>query len=286
MKILVLGVTGMLGSAVYKLLSESSTLDVHGTARGAVYKKYFSEDLAKNVISGIDVLNTPELQTLVQKIKPNVIINCVGLVKQLAESKDPLVCLPLNSMLPHQLVAIAKTIDARVVHISTDCVFSGDKGLYVESDFSDADDLYGRSKYIGELRDFKNAITLRTSIIGHEVSSNRSLVDWFLAQNQKVKGFRKAIFSGLPTIEMARVIRDYVLPKPELHGLYHVSAKPINKFDLLSLVAKVYKKDIEIVPNDDVQVDRSLNSDRFSIDSGYVAPEWPALIEKMHTSKI
>jgi len=159
-------------------------------------------------------------------------------------------------------------------------VFSGSKGNYLESDFPDADDLYGRSKLMGEV-DYPHAITLRTSIIGHELTGQRSLVGWFLAQQKSVKGFTKAVFSGLPTIELARVVRDVVLPRPELCGLYHVAAKPINKFDLLSLVATTYGKEIEITADESLVIDRSLNADRFKKVTGYIAPEWPELVRRM-----
>ncbi|MBC7419423.1 MAG: SDR family oxidoreductase [Bdellovibrio sp.] len=286
MRVLVLGVTGMLGSTVFKLLSESSAHEVYGTARSNTYQNYFSKDQVSKIIADVDVLNFSELNRTIEKLKPEVIINCIGLVKQLAEVKDPLVCLPLNSMLPHQLIQVATKINARVIHISTDCVFSGKNGHYLETDFPDAEDLYGRSKYIGELQDFKNAITLRTSIIGHELHSNRSLVDWFLSQKNNVKGFRKAIFSGLPTIEMAHIICDFVMTKPDVYGLYHVSAAPINKYDLLKLVAEVYQKQIEITPDDTVQIDRSLDSKRFTAATGYQAPAWPELIQRMYKNKI
>lgn len=282
MRILVLGISGMLGSCVFRTLAKNRHFDVHGTLRSDSLKAHFSSESQKNIISGIDVLDIEKLENVVQKLKPEVIINCVGLVKQLAQSKDPLVALPLNAMMPHQLVKIAEQNKARVIHISTDCVFSGKKGNYLETDFSDAEDLYGRSKYLGELNDFSNAVTLRTSIIGHEISTNKSLIDWFLSQQGRVKGFRQAIFSGLPTVEMAHIIENYVIANPELNGLYHVSAAAINKYDLLKLVAEVYKKNIEIIPDDELKIDRSLVSTRFTQATGYKAPAWPELIKKMH----
>lgn len=284
MRILILGVSGMLGSTLFRQLSANSKLDVYGTVRGEDLKKHFTSPLQSKMITGLDVLNTDSLEKTLRELKPQVVINCVGLVKQLADSKDPLLTLPLNSMLPFQLLHIATSIGARVIHISTDCVFSGRQGMYRETDLPDAEDLYGRSKCIGELNDYKHAITLRTSIIGHELTTHKSLVDWFLSQEGTTKGFRNAIFSGLPTIEMAHIIENYVLPRPELHGLYHVSAAAINKYDLLKLVAEVYGKKIQINPDDQLKIDRSLNSERFTQDSGYKAPEWPVLINKMYES--
>jgi dTDP-4-dehydrorhamnose reductase len=202
----------------------------------------------------------------------------------LAEANNPLLAVPINTLLPHRLAALCSVSGARLVHISTDCVFSGSKGGYLESDFPDAYDLYGRSKLLGEV-DYPNAITLRTSIIGHEISGSRSLVGWFLAQEGRVKGFTRAKFSGLPTVELARVVRDFVLPRPELHGLYHVAAEPIDKFKLLMLIAQVYGKKIEIIPDNDFAIDRSLNGERFKAATGYVAPSWQTLIERMHAQR-
>ena len=213
-------------------------------------------------------------------MRPDVVVNCVGLVKQLADANDPLQAVPINTLLPHRLAALCLATGARLVHISTDCVFSGAKGNYLETDFPDAYDLYGRSKLLGEV-DYPHAITLRTSIIGHELSGHRSLVNWFLAQQGAVKGFTRAIFSGLPTVELATVVRDFVLPLKELHGLYHVSAKAINKFDLLQLLAKAYGKNIEIIPSANLVIDRSLNSSRFKDATGYLSGEWSTLVQRM-----
>lgn len=286
MKVLVLGVTGMLGSTVYKYLVESPRLDVFGTARSSLYKDYFSTQLIERVIPEINVLDQKQLVSVVNEVKPDVIINCVGLVKQLPGSNSLLECIPLNSLLPHRLMLLASKVNARLIHISTDCVFSGKRGHYLETDTPDAEDLYGISKSIGELNDVKNTITLRTSLIGHELNSNRSLIDWFLSQDVKIKGYRKMIFSGLSTIEMARVIRDFVLPNPHLEGLYHVSSEPIGKYELLKLVAKIYRKEIEIIPDDEIQIDRSLVSDKFFQATGYRAPSWPDLVEAMYQARV
>jgi dTDP-4-dehydrorhamnose reductase len=205
-------------------------------------------------------------------------------VKQLAQADDPLLALPINAMLPHRLARLCALGGARLVHVSTDCVFNGTKGDYRESDPSDAADLYGKSKFLGEVA-YPQTVTLRTSIIGHELASAHGLIDWFLAQEGRVKGFRRAIFSGLPTVELAQVVRDFVLPHPEISGVFHVASEPIAKFDLLRMVAEVYGKSIEIVPDDAVVIDRSLNADCFSEATGYVAPPWPELVRRMHDFK-
>lgn len=280
MNVMVLGVTGMLGNAMFRVLSEKKSLIVTGTARNEGARRYFSGDLAEKIIAGVDVENHDSLVRAFAIAKPNVVVNCIGLVKQLADANDPLQAVPINTLLPHRLAALCDVAGARLVHISTDCVFSGATGNYRETDFPDAYDLYGRSKLLGEV-DYPNAITLRTSIIGHELTGGRSLVGWFLSQEGVVKGFTKAIFSGLPTMELATVLRDVVLDCRDLRGLYHVAAKPINKFDLLNLLAKAYGKEIEIIPSDDLVIDRSLCGEKFRLATGYVAPEWPTLVKRM-----
>ena len=280
MKILVLGVTGMLGSAVFRTF-QGSGHDVWGTLRKAQGLKYYSIEAQSHLIQDVDVLDQEVLFALIERIKPDVVINCIGLIKQLACANDPLVILPINSLFPHQLSNMCAFFEARLIHISTDCVFSGKKGFYSEVDLSDAEDLYGKSKFIGEISDKPHAITLRTSIIGHELNSHYALVNWFLSQKKQVKGYVNAVFSGLPAIELARVMRDYVIPNDHLFGLYHVASNPINKHDLLSLIADVYQKKIEIVPDESLVLDRSLNAERFEAATDYKAPSWAELVKKM-----
>lgn len=279
-KVLVLGATGMLGNAVLRLFAQSAAYETVGSARSSSALNLLPAELSGRVITGVDVENMDSLISLFTKVRPDVVINCIGLVKQLAEADDPLAAIPINALLPHRLARLCGVAGARLVHMSTDCVFSGAKGMYTEADESDAKDLYGRSKYLGEV-DCPHAITLRTSIIGHELNGAHSLVGWLLAQHGSVRGFRRAIFSGLPTVELARVIRDHVLPHPELHGLYHVSEEPINKFDLLTLIADTYGKTINISADDNLVIDRSLDSSRFKLATGYQSQPWPELVRRM-----
>lgn len=280
MRILILGASGMLGNAVIRVLSEKTGWQVYGTVRSEGAKRHFGRDIAERLLPGVDVEQHDSLVQAFARVRPDVAVNCVGLVKQLAEADDPLRAVPINTLLPHRLARLCELAGARLVHVSTDCIFSGEKGGYRESDPSDAKDLYGRSKFLGEAA-YPHAITLRTSIIGHELQGAHGLVGWFLAQQGSCKGYTKAIFSGLPTVVLARIIRDVVIPRPDLHGVYHVAANPISKHDLLKLVAQVYGKRIEIVPDDKLVIDRSLNADRFREATGYVAPGWPELIEAM-----
>lgn len=280
-QVLVLGITGMLGNAMFRLLADSPGIEVQGSSRSSAALRHFPEALHPRIVTGVDVEHPDHLTALLERTRPQVVVNCIGLVKQLAEAEDPLAALPINSLLPHRLARLCALIGARLVHISTDCVFSGTRGAYVEGDAPDAQDLYGRSKLLGEV-DYPHAITLRTSIIGHELASAHGLVGWFLAQQGSVRGFTKAVFSGLPTVELARVIRDHVLPRPHMRGLYHVSAAPIAKYELLKLVARVYGKTIDITPDDRLVIDRSLDSTRFRAETGYQPQSWTELVESMH----
>lgn len=282
MKILILGASGMLGSTIFRTLSSSSEFAVWGTTRYSATLRYFPEHLRPRTLTDIDALDVDALSKVLDNVRPGVVINCIGLIKQRADADDPLIALPVNALLPHRLARLCALAGARLIHVSTDCVFSGRKGGYLESDVSDAEDLYGKSKYIGELHDLPHAITLRTSIIGHELNSAHALIDWFLAQQGAIKGYSRAVFSGLPTVELARIMKDFVLPHPELNGLYHVAAEPIAKLDLLRLVAAQYGKVIEIRPDDRLVIDRSLNGSCFSTATGYAPPSWPELVSLMH----
>ena len=280
-RVLVLGATGMLGNAVLRLFADSPAYEVTGSARSPGSVRKLPEQVRERVMTGIDVENPDALAELLASVRPQVVINCIGLVKQLSQADDPLAALPINALLPHRLARLCGLAGARLIHVSTDCVFYGDRGGYREEDISDARDLYGRSKYLGEV-DYPHAITLRTSIIGHELDSAHGLVGWFLAQEGEVRGYARAVFSGLPTVELARVMRDHVIPRPELHGLYHVSAAPINKLELLRVIAAQYGKDIRITPDEKVVIDRSLDSGRFRQAAGWQPPAWPELVRRMH----
>jgi dTDP-4-dehydrorhamnose reductase len=275
--VLVLGASGMLGHAVFRFFAASPGYRVVGAVRSADSEIMLPPELRCQVRSGLDL---ERLEPLFADVRPTVVVNCVGVVKQLHEAQDPLTAITINALLPHRLARLCKESRARLIHVSPECVFSGDKGFYREKEIADARDRYGLSKLLGEV-DYANAITLRTSIIGHELGKPHGLVGWFLAQRGTVKGYRRAIFSGLPTVELARVIRDYVIPRPELRGVFHVSAEPINKYHLLSLIASTYGLSCEIVPDDEVVVDRSLDSEDFRSATGYVAPAWTQLIEAM-----
>lgn len=281
MRVLVLGASGMIGNAMFRVLSENAAWAVFGVARSVGLSGLFPSALDARLITGIDAENSDVLMRVFGEVKPDLVINCIGLTKHHSQAHDPLLATPINALLPHRLADICRAVGARFIHVSTDCVFSGVKGNYVEDDAADATDVYGKTKFLGEVS-APHAVTLRTSTIGHELQSAYGLLEWFLAQGDRCTGFGRAIFSGLPNVTFAQVVRDVVIPRSELSGIFHVGAEPINKYDLLTLIARVYGKSIEIDRDDSFVMDRSMNVGRFRDATGYVAPSWPELIALMH----
>lgn len=281
-RILILGVTGMLGHTLFKEMNKNENFEVFGTTRNKnSLKDYFTLEELSRIRDGVDADNFETVIRAIASVQPTIIINCIGIIKQLPISRDPLTAITVNAQLPHRLSLVTRTAKARLIHISTDCVFDGKKGNYTEKDLSNAEDLYGKTKYLGEVH-YPHCITLRTSIIGHELKTNFSLVDWFMSQENEINGFTKAIYSGFPTIEMVNIISNYVIPNKDLTGLYHVSSDAISKYDLLNIMKKIYQKDIKINAFDDFVLDRSMNSDRFKYATGYKSPSWEKLVEDMY----
>jgi len=282
-KVMVLGATGMLGHTIVNILDQYEDIEISATVRKhEKFESRIKPETRDKIIFNIDAEKFDSLAQTIKKTKPDIIVNCIGVIKQLSSANDPITSIYLNSLFPHKLAALCQSNGARLIHISTDCVFSGKKGLYTEEDFPDCDDLYGRTKLLGEV-DTPHAVTLRTSVIGHELQSNLSLVEWFLSQKEKVHGYTKAIYSGFPSVELARIIAEIVIPRQSLKGLYHLSSSPISKYELLCLIAREYNKEIEIEQNDNLCCDRSLDSSRFNTITGYVPPTWPKLVKSMHT---
>ena len=283
MKILIFGSTGMLGSQLF--INLSKMYDVIGTSRDVkIHDSLVSFNNSFHQF--LDIKDDNEIKNIIRFIKPSVVINCIGLIKQRENVNNPLDVLPINSLFPHHLSEICKQFDVRLIHISTDCVFSGKKGGYVESDKSDAEDLYGISKYLGEINHKENCVTLRTSIIGHELNSKKALLEWFLSQELSVKGYRKAVFSGLTTNELSKVIGDIVIPNKSLAGLIHISSKAIDKYSLLNMISEVYNKKIKIISDESLIIDRSLDSSYFTKTTGYIAPNWHDMIKEMYESHL
>ena len=276
MRILILGGDGMLGHQLFKQLKNNH--DVRVTLRQdlAAYKKFmlFSTE---NTYPGIDVIKIDKLAEVLTDFHPDAVVNAIGIVKQLPEANESIPSLEINALFPHRLALLCKDISARMIHLSTDCVFSGKKGNYKESDTSDPDDLYGRTKFLGEVTG-KNCLTLRTSMIGQELSRKKNLLEWFLAQKERVQGYKEVIFSGFTTLELSRVIENMILNYPDASGIYHVSSDPISKFDLLSLIKEGLKLKIEIIPDESFACDRSLDSSKFRQEFNYNSPSWKEMV--------
>ena len=282
-RVLILGGSGMLGHKMFQILGARFP-ETYATVRSATSSDLLrSVDLydEERVIEGVDVLNQVTLSELIAQTAPNVIINCVGIVKQREQASDSIASIKTNALLPHQLSEMCQKSGARLIHFSTDCVFDGVKGAYTEEDVSNATDLYGRSKFLGETVS-ESSLTLRSSIIGRELSSYYSLLEWFLAQNHgQVKGFKKALYAGITTNQMANLVGDLIESHPNLTGMYQVSGPWISKYDLLMIVRDKFGLKIEIEPDDEVAIDRTLVGDKFEAATGIKQPGWTEMIEEL-----
>jgi dTDP-4-dehydrorhamnose reductase len=282
-EILILGGAGMLGHKLFQHLREQHP-ETYCTIRGSIH----DDRLAKvglfhtgHVVENIDATDFPIVEQLLLDMTPKVVINCIGIVKQRQEAKKVVPSIIINALLPHQLAQICDRWGGRLIHFSTDCVFSGKRGNYQEEDFADAEDVYGRTKYLGEVTTGR-AITLRTSIIGRELLHQDSLLEWFLRQDRKcISGYTRAMYSGITTNYMARVVQNLIDELPDVCGLYQVTSKTISKYDLLVLLCQAYKLDVDITPDPNFVCDRSMKGDKFSRATGYVCPPWPELVAEL-----
>lgn len=281
MRVLILGAAGMLGHTLLSGLARHH--EVVGTLRSPSVPAALAQRLEPGVqlITGIDALAEHSTIEVIEQVRPDVVVNCIGLVKQHERARHAIPAIEINALLPHRLALWCERAQCRLIHISTDCVFAGTRGGYRESDEPDAVDLYGRTKALGELTQQSHCVTIRTSIIGRELDGRHGLLEWFLAQQGTVNGYRHAVFSGLPTAELCSILDRYVLPDPGLCGVYHVSAEPINKYDLLALFRQAYDRDVTVVPLDEPRIDRSLNSDRFRHRTGFRPSSWERMIADM-----
>jgi dTDP-4-dehydrorhamnose reductase len=281
MKVLVFGASGMLGHKLIQVLNGDH--EVFGTIRGEFGESerrvpMFAKD---RIIAGVAVDDPATVRRAIEQVRPDVVLNAIGVIKQISDAKNVITTLTVNSIFPHRLSELAGEFGFRLITVSTDCVFDGARGNYTEDDIPNATDLYGKSKNLGEVV-ADNCLTIRTSIIGHEISSAHSLVDWFLSnRGGKVKGYVNAIYSGFPTVVFAAIIDNLIRNHQNLSGLYHVSSDPIDKYQLLKLISEEYNADIEVEPFEDFRIDRSLNSDRFRNEVGFSPEKWPAMIKAM-----
>ncbi len=280
MKILIIGASGMIGHYLFGYLSQKKKYQIYGFVRN---KRVLKDNKFlfnhKNILE-VEILRNNNLKKIILDLQPEIIINCSGIVKQNPLIRNVPLSIELNSIFPHNLNIICKELDCRLIQLSTDCVFSGIKGNYKETDLPDPNDIYGRSKLLGEL-DYKNCITIRTSFIGHELVNNWGLLSWFLSQKNKVKGFKNAIYSGLTTLEISKVIKNFVITNNSLNGLYHISSNPIDKFSLLRIINQTYGKNLNIEPDYLSKSDKSLNSLKFQNETGYKPIEWEDAIREL-----
>ena len=272
----------MLGHSLFRQYSQRSDLDVYATVKEKDrLEQWFVPEYIQKLQTGINIDEFDSVIRAIKTVKPDAVINCIAWVKPSQILENVLSAININARFPHRLALICQKSGSRFIQISSDVVFDGKKGKYTELDNVNISDLYGMTKFLGEVS-YPNCVTIRTSIIGHELVGKTSLVEWFLSRNEKVNGYTRAIYSGFPTVELARIISDYVIPNDNLSGIYHVSSDPISKYELLCLIADRYEKKIEIKPSDEVVVDRSLDSTVFRSLTGYTPPSWPELINKMY----
>ena len=280
MRLLILGGSGMLGHQLWRGLHAQHDTWVTLRRPVADFAAHNLFDEAK-AIQFDDITDDTALERALGQAKPEAVINCVGLIKQRDEASDEALTLRVNAEFPHRLAKRCGEAGARLIHFSTDCIFAGTKGNYTESDPSDATDLYGQSKHQGEVAD-AHSVTLRTSVIGHELGTNLALLDWFLSQRfQAINGYTKAIYSGFTTLEMARIVDRILTQHTDLSGVWHVASEPISKFALLQLCREKLGWEGVIEPNDEFVCDRSLNADRFNQATGYTPPSWEAMISEL-----
>lgn len=282
-RVLVLGGEGMLGHKMFQGLRErfpGTLCTVRGSVRDDALRRI---DLFQGpgIVERLDVMQEASLRNVVEELRPDTVVNCVGVIKQRAEATDPIPSITINALLPHKLAEMVRPWNGRLIHFSTDCVFSGRRGGYSEDDQSDAEDLYGKTKFLGEVA-ASNAVTLRTSIIGRELFEHRSLLDWFLQQRHgRVRGFTRVMYSGVTTNHLSDVVGDVIERFPRLNGLYQVASRPISKHDLLCLLKEAYRLAVEIVPDENEVCDRSLKGDRFNAVTGYACPPWGELVRQL-----
>jgi dTDP-4-dehydrorhamnose reductase len=279
MRILVLGGDGMLGHQLFCHLRYNHDVKVTLRQNLALYGRY-EIFTAENSYPDVDARTIDRLSEIIAAFQPDAIVNAIGIIKQRQSAKESIPSLEINSLFPHRLALICGTGNAKLIHLSTDCVFSGKKGNYREGDTADAEDLYGRTKLLGEVIE-KHCLTLRTSMIGPELHRNNSLLEWFLAQKGTVKGFKRAIFSGFTTFELSRIIERLLVDYPTSHGLYHLSADPISKNDLLSMIKQKMNLSVHIGPDTDFTCNRSLDSSRFKQDFKYSPPSWADMVDEL-----
>lgn len=279
MRVLILGGDGMLGHRLLLHLRDKHEVRVTLRRNLGAYEEYRLFDRAS--YPEVDARNEDRLLEVMADFRPEAVVNAVGIVKQRESAKAAIPSLEVNALLPHRLAVMCRAAGARLVHMSTDCVFSGRRGGYTEEDVSDAEDLYGRTKFMGEVAQ-PGCVTLRTSIIGLELSRKGGLIEWFLSQKGEIWGFTHAIYTGLTTAEMSRIIERVLVRHPDLSGVWQVASEPISKYELLVRLAEILgREDVHLVPDDSVKIDRSLSGLAFERATGYHAPGWDEMLQEL-----
>jgi dTDP-4-dehydrorhamnose reductase len=285
-RLLVLGGGGMLGHKLWQRARDR--VETWATVRDVTpgLRALGLADPART-IAGVDVRRFETVEAALDRARPDVVVNCVGVIKQLAAAKDPIASIAINALHPHLVARACRARGARAIHISTDCVFDGGPAGrsgaagYTEADLTNATDLYGRTKALGEIGG-PGALTLRTSIVGRELSGASGLVEWFLSRRgSTADGYRGAIFSGFTTAALSAVILEIAEAHPGLEGLYHVSAAAIDKHALLGRLNQAFGAGVAITPRDEPRIDRSLDSTRFRTTTGFVPPDWDTMIAEL-----
>ncbi len=280
MRVLILGGTGMLGHKLWQRLGARFP-DCQVTVRGkrADYARVGLFDDPR-VIESVDVTDAGRLINALDDAAPQVIVNCIAVTKR-REAAGPAASILLNAWLPHRLAEWTAAHGARLITVSTDCVFDGKKGGYTENDAPDAQDIYGRTKALGEVT-YGNALTVRTSFIGRELEHGTELLEWFLAQNgNTVRGFRGALYTGISSLYCADLIGEIIERFPQLNGLYQVTSEVINKHDLLCLARTAFALDVKIEPDDTVAMRRNLDGARFRQATGLTTPSWSTMMNEL-----
>lgn len=278
MRILILGGNGMIGHKIFQVISNKH-LDTWVLFKKSFNDISFNEIFNKtNIIDNFDLSNFHKLSTLLNNLKPEVIINAVGITIRRGIDNIPSKSIQINSALPHFINEWVILNNKRLIHFSTDCVFSGDQGSYTENSIPDARDIYGKSKALGEVSS-KNTLTLRGSMIGREIENKTELLEWVLSQrNKQLKAFSNVIYSGITTIRMAKLVLKIIEEFPQMHGIYNVSSECISKYDLIKLFVKEFNISIDIISDDSYISKKDLDSTKFYNELGIDKPNWNDLI--------
>jgi dTDP-4-dehydrorhamnose reductase len=273
----VVGATGTLGHRI--CMEWAGRFECFGTVREPTPEPVAKLLAPATLIPGVTAEDPVSLRPAFEKVKPEVVVNCIGAVKQAEAGQQAVPAIRINSLFPHELAAVCRDHSARMVHISTDCVFSGKRGSYSEDDVPDATDIYGRSKLLGEVSG-EGLLTLRTSLIGRELKGTLGLLEWLISnRGGSVRGFSRAVFSGFTTAALAAELAFLIEEHPELDGVWHLAAEPIDKLTLLAKLNEALQLGIDVVPDPDVVIDRSLDSSRLSSTTGRPPRGWDDMID-------